>query len=103
MRYSDYKENGDFKKDKEELEKIHAEFQNKFEEFRKKYPLDNHYWNISVASTLMILGKTTNQDDFTWAFKKWLVDFFAQNNTYKTNQTENYIYMRDSLQKMIAE
>ena len=37
------------------------------------------------------------------AFKKWLVDFFAQNNTYKINQTENYIYMRDSLQKMIAE
>ena len=37
------------------------------------------------------------------AFKKWLVDFFDQNNTYKTNQTENYIYMRNSLQKMIAE
>ena len=37
------------------------------------------------------------------AFKTWLVDFFDKNNTYKTNQTENYIYMRNSLQKMIAE
>ena len=57
----------------------------------------------NIKSMLALIAYVMNSNIKLNAFKKWLVDFFAQNNTYKTNQTENYIYMRDSLQKMIAE
>lgn len=32
--------------------------------------------------------------------KEWIMKFFANNNMYKLNQKDNYIYMRDSFQRM---
>ena len=57
----------------------------------------------NTNSMLALVAYVMNSNIKLNAFKKWLVDFFNQNDTYKTNQTENYIYMRDSLQKMIVE
>ena len=57
----------------------------------------------NTKSMLALIAYVMNSNIKLNAFKKWLVDFFAQNNTYKINQTENYIYMRNSLQKMISE
>ena len=57
----------------------------------------------NTKSMLALVAYVMNSNIRLNAFKKWLVDFFAQNITYKTNQTENYIYMRNSLQKMISE
>ena len=80
-----------------------------YEEFYEddlKIEVDNSSKLLEESNTksmLALVAYVMNSNIKLNAFKKWLVDFFAQNNTYKTNQTENYIYMRDSLQKMIAE
>ena len=57
----------------------------------------------NTKSMLALIAYVMNSNIKLNTFKKWLVDFFAKNNTYKTNQTENYMYMRNSLQKMITE
>ena len=80
-----------------------------YEEFYEddlKIEVDNSSKLLEESNTksmLALIAYVMNSNIKLNAFKKWLVDFFAQNNTYKTNQTENYIYMRNSLQKMIAE
>ena len=80
-----------------------------YEEFYEddlKIEVDNSSKLLEESNTksmLALVAYVMNSNIKLNAFKKWLVDFFAQNNTYKTNQTENYIYMRNSLQKMIAE
>ena len=80
-----------------------------YEEFYEddlKIEVDNSSKLLEESNTksmLALVAYVMNSNIKLNAFKKWLVDFFAQNNTYKTNQTENYIYMRDSLQKMISE
>lgn len=57
----------------------------------------------NTKSMLALIAYVMNSNIKLNTFKKWLVDFFAKNNTYNTNQTENYMYMRNSLQKMIVE
>ena len=57
----------------------------------------------NTKSMLALIAYVMNSNIKLNTFKKWLVDFFAKNNTYNTNQTENYMYMRNSLQKMITE
>ena len=80
-----------------------------YEEFYEddlKIEVDNSSKLLEESNTksmLALVAYVMNSNIKLNAFKKWLVDFFDQNNTYKTNQTENYIYMRNSLQKMIAE
>ena len=80
-----------------------------YEEFYEddlKIEVDNSSKLLEESNTksmLALIAYVMNSNIKLNAFKKWLVDFFDQNNTYKTNQTENYIYMRNSLQKMIAE
>ena len=80
-----------------------------YEEFYEddlKIEVDNSSKLLEESNTksmLALIAYVMNSNIKLNVFKKWLVNFFAQNNTYKTNQTENYIYMRDSLQKMIAE
>ena len=80
-----------------------------YEEFYEddlKIEVDNSSKLLEESNTksmLALVAYVMNSNIKLNVFKKWLVDFFAQNNTYKTNQTENYIYMRDSLQKMIVE
>ena len=80
-----------------------------YEEFYEddlKIEVDNSSKLLEESNTksmLALIAYVMNCNIKLNAFKKWLVDFFAKNNTYKTNQIENYIYMRDSLQKMIAE
>ena len=80
-----------------------------YEEFYEddlKIEVDNSSKLLEESNTksmLALVAYVMNSNIKLNAFKKWLVDFFNQNDTYKTNQTENYIYMRDSLQKMIAE
>ena len=80
-----------------------------YEEFYEddlKIEVDNSSKLLEESNTksmLALVAYVMNSNIKLNAFKKWLVDFFAQNNTYKINQTENYIYMRNSLQKMIAE
>ena len=80
-----------------------------YEEFYEddlKIEVDNSSKLLEESNTksmLALVAYVMNSNIKLNAFKKWLVDFFDQNNTYKTNQTENYIYMRNSLQKMISE
>ena len=80
-----------------------------YEEFYEddlKIEVDNSSKLLEESNTksmLALVAYVMNSNIKLNAFKKWLVDFFAQNNTYKINQTENYIYMRNSLQKMISE
>ena len=80
-----------------------------YEEFYEddlKIEVDNSSKLLEESNTksmLALIAYVMNSNIKLNTFKKWLVNFFAQNNTYKTNQTENYIYMRNSLQKMIAE
>ena len=80
-----------------------------YEEFYEddlKIEVDNSSKLLEESNTksmLALVAYVMNSNIKLNAFKKWLVDFFNQNDTYKTNQTENYIYMRDSLQKMIVE
>ena len=80
-----------------------------YEEFYEddlKIEVDNSSKLLEESNTksmLALVAYVMNANIKLNEFKKWLVDFFAQNNTYKTNQTDNYIYMRNSLQKMIAE
>lgn len=57
----------------------------------------------NTKSMLALIAYVMNSNIKLNTFKKWLVDFFTKNNTYNTNQTENYMYMRNSLQKMITE
>ncbi len=80
-----------------------------YEEFYEddlKIEVDNSSKLLEESNTksmLALVAYVMNSNIKLNAFKKWLVDFFAQNNTYKTNQIENYIYMRNSLQKMISK
>ena len=80
-----------------------------YEEFYEddlKIEVDNSSKLLEESNTksmLALVAYVMNSNIKLNTFKKWLVDFFDQNNTYKINQTENYIYMRNSLQKMISE
>lgn len=53
-------------------------------------------------SMLAIIAYVMNSNITLNVFKKWLVDFFNKNHTYNHNQKENYMYMKNSLQAMIA-
>ena len=62
--YKKYLETEEFKKDKEEVEILFKEFNNKFEEIKNKYPLSSkkYFWVLSCFSD----GKLKTQINSTW-------------------------------------
>ena len=58
---------------------------------------------LDVANRLSLLAMVAYSYKNDVDLDDWLEEYAAKNNTYKINQTENYIYMRNSLQKMISE
>lgn len=56
----------------------------------------------NVNSMIALIAYVMNSNIKINVFKEWLVNFFNENNTYDTDQKSNYIFMRDSLQNMVA-
>ena len=54
----------------------------------------------NTNSMLALIAYVMNSNIKINVFKKWLINFFEENNTYNVDQKSNYIFMRDSLQKM---
>ena len=54
----------------------------------------------NVNSMLALIAYVMNSNIKINVFKEWLIKFFEENNTYNVDQKSNYIFMRDSLQKM---
>lgn len=54
----------------------------------------------NINSMLALIAYVMSSNIKINVFKEWLVKFFNENNTYDTDQKSNYIFMRDSLQKM---
>ena len=54
----------------------------------------------NVNSMLALIAYVMNSNIKINVFKEWLINFFEENNTYNVDQKSNYIFMRDSLQKM---
>ena len=54
----------------------------------------------NVNSMLALIAYVMNSNIKINVFKEWLVNFFEENNTYNVDQKSNYIFMRDSLQRM---
>lgn len=54
----------------------------------------------NINSMIALIAYVMNSNIKLNVFKKWLVDFFNENDTYNSDQKSNYIFMRDSLQKM---
>lgn len=54
----------------------------------------------NVNSMLALIAYVMNSNIKINVFKEWLVNFFNENDTYNVDQKSNYIFMRDSLQRM---
>ena len=54
----------------------------------------------NVNSMLALIAYVMNSNIKINVFKEWLINFFEENNTYNVDQKSNYIFMRDSLQRM---
>lgn len=57
----------------------------------------------NTNSMLALIAYVMNSNIKLNVFKKWLVDFFNENDTYNSDQKSNYIFMRDSLQRTALE
>lgn len=76
------------------------------------YREDFNLYSLYVNNTSILMDKN-NRPSFlaliAYGYKKdrqldeWFVDYFNRNNTYIHNQKENYIKMRDDLEKYISE
>lgn len=56
--------------------------------------------NKNINSMLALIAYVMSSNIKINVFKEWLVNFFNENDTYNVDQKSNYIFMRDSLQKM---
>lgn len=54
----------------------------------------------NINSMLALIAYVMNSNIKINVFKEWLVNFFNENDTYNADQKSNYIFMRNSLQKI---